>query len=264
MARTKTGLTRRSANLSPEDMRAAIPKLKKRIEELTDFDVGTVNDRFDPRIGSLETKAEATVAEIFGTDTEEYLRHLPGHLNRSPISRSVTVGEIREGLRKGISTQILNLRTIIDLFEEKLEEVPQSSHGRGSQLLSSSGLHQELDRAIGRLFENGHYANAVEDACKVLDGLVKIRSGRDDLSGSALMQAVFSTGNPVLLFEADSNETGENVQKGMMFLYTGVMWAFRNPRAHKIVEDEPETAARIILIIDYLVRELDRARRVAD
>ena len=265
MAQKKNIRTRRPADLAPEEMRAAIAKLVKRIEELEAFDVGSVDDRFDPRIKSLETKAETTVAQIFGTDTEEYLRHLPGHLVRAPLTQGIRIEDIREGLCKGILSQVSTLQTIIDLFEEELEEGGESPHGRGLSLISSFRLHPELDRRICQLFKDGHYANAVEDACKVLDGFVKIRSGKDDLSGSALMQAVFSAKGPSLAFVEDtSSESGGNVQRGMMFLYTGVMWAFRNPRAHQLMTDEPETAAQMILVVDYLMKELDRAKRVRE
>ena len=59
-------------------------------------------------------------------------------------------------------------------------------------------LSTEIDRAAGTLYRDGHYANAVEDAVKALNALVRLRSGVDDLDGSKLMERVFSPQKPVL------------------------------------------------------------------
>jgi uncharacterized protein (TIGR02391 family) len=63
-------------------------------------------------------------------------------------------------------------------------------------------------------FEDGHYAEAVEAACKVLDGLVRYRSGRFDASGTSLMQTVFSPNNPVLKFNEQGNDSEKSEQRG--------------------------------------------------
>ena len=107
----------------------------------------------------------------------------------------------------------------------------------------------------------GHYAHAVEDACKVLDGLVKTRSGRHGLSGTELMQQVFSPNKPVLKFNDIASDTDKSEQRGMMFLYSGAMLALRNPRAHEIVEDNPEKALEYIAFLSLLVKSLDKAKR---
>jgi hypothetical protein len=40
---------KRPANLSREEMRAAIPKLQRRIEELKQFNIDPITDRYDPK-----------------------------------------------------------------------------------------------------------------------------------------------------------------------------------------------------------------------
>src|SRR3989304_5432715 len=110
---------------------------------------------------------------------------------------------------------------------------------------------------IAKLFQDGHYTNAVEDACKILEGLVKMRSMRFDLSGTDLMQAVFSVKNPILSFNDLQTETDKSEQQGMMFLYAGAMLALRNPRAHSLKVDDPENALDVILFINLLLKSLD-------
>ena len=46
----------------------------------------------------------------------------------------------------------------------------------------------------------GHYANAIEDAAKALNALVRLKSGVNDRDGSTLMEFVFNPKNPVLKF----------------------------------------------------------------
>jgi uncharacterized protein (TIGR02391 family) len=169
--------------------------------------------------------------------------------------------EVRNGLRRGVSDAIATLTAVVDLFSEKLADLAETPSSRACRAFDSLNLHPEIDRAAAKLFRDGHYANAVEDTCKVLDGLVRIRSGRADVSGTSLMQTVFSTNSPVLRFNALSTETEKSEQRGMMFLYAGVMLAFRNPRAHEIVKDDPEMALEIISFISHLARALDRAER---
>jgi uncharacterized protein (TIGR02391 family) len=104
--------------------------------------------------------------------------------------------------------------------------------------------------------------NAIEDSCKVLDAMVKIRSGKFDLSGTELMLSVFSPNNPILKFNEGQTDTERSEQKGMMFLYAGAMLAFRNPRAHGIVEDDPKIALDVISFVSFLVCSLDKVSRV--
>ena len=46
-----------------------------------------------------------------------------------------------------------------------------------------------------------------------------------------------------------------------MFLYPGAMLAFRNPRAHETVEDNPEKALEYIAFLSLLAKSLDKAKR---
>jgi uncharacterized protein (TIGR02391 family) len=111
------------------------------------------------------------------------------------------------------------------------------------------------------LFRDGHYANAVEDACKMLDAFVKMRSGRSDRSGTELMQEVFSAKNLVLKFNGLQTDTDRSKQQGMMFLFAGAMLALRNPRAHELMKDDPEQALEYIAFLSMLAKSLDRATK---
>lgn len=250
-----------SAILSPEQMKAAIPKLQRRIAELEEVDINTIQSRGEPRFIALEQKIDSTLMDIFGSNTIEYQKFHIWQLDTAGVNYlyETPLYEVREGYKRGIEQAISNLKTVIVLFEERLGDLAETPAGRALKALGELELHPEIERAIGKLFRDGHYANAVEDACKVLDGLVKIRSGKHDLSGTELMQFVFSPKNPILKFNELKTPTDLSEQQGMMFLYAGAMLAFRNPRAHQIIKDDPEKAFEYIGFLSLLAKLLDEA-----
>ena len=254
--------TPRHANLAPADMRTGIQRLKSRIEELRAVDVNTIEDRRDPRLSSLRDKIESTLTDIFGADTVEYRQ--VGYIRLDEAIEMMfsepPLHEIRQGYQDGIARTILKLQAIIDLFEEKLGTSSADPTVRARRAFGDLDLHPEIANAVTSLYEGGHYANAVEDACKVLDLLVKMRSKRLDLSGTELMQKVFSANSPVLKFNDLQTDSDKSEQQGMMFLYAGAMLALRNPRAHGLIQDTAEGALEYIALTSMLAKALDRAK----
>jgi len=251
-----------SANLDADEMKAAIPKLQRRIADLEELDPNSIRDRADPRLRALETKIEDTLAEIFGAETLEAERFRSRRLDQAGFNIYGTpIAEVINSVAKSKARELTNLRTIIELFGEKIGDAGASPEGRARRAFNDLDVHPEIERASGQLFRDGHYANAVEDACKVLDLLVKIRSMRADPSGTELMQLVFSPKAPVLKFNNQANDSEKSEQQGMMYLYAGAMLALRNPRAHGLVNDHPERAIEYISFLSMLAKALDRTYR---
>jgi len=263
MARRKQPAQPQPANLTPDQMKVAIPKLQRRIAELKEIDINTIQERGEARFDALEQKIDSTLVDIFGNDTVEYRRFHIGGLDTASINfmYETPLHEVREGYERGLEQAISNLQTIIELFEETITDLGETPAGKALKALGELEIHPEIEQAVVKLFRDGHYANAVEDACKVLDGLVKIRSGKYDISGTELMQNVFSPKNPVLRFSDLQTQTEQSEQQGMMFLYAGAMLALRNPRAHEIIEDDPEKALEYIAFLSLLAKSLDKAKR---
>jgi uncharacterized protein (TIGR02391 family) len=237
--------------------------LERRLEELNALNPAEVQSRVDERFRTVELKIEDTLVSIFGNDTVEYSRYRVGSLDTAPVyvGHPASLQEVREGYKRGKDKAATKLQTIIDLFKEKLQELGENPGGRALRAIGELDLHPEIDRAVSSLFRSGHYANAIEDGCKALDALVKMRSGRYDLSGTELMNTVFSVKNPILRFNDGETESDKSEQQGMMHLYAGVMLAFRNPRAHEIIEDDPEKALEVLSFISFLAKVLDKATR---
>ena len=91
---------------------------------------------------------------------------------------------------------------------------------------------------------------------KVLNDLVRMRSG-EELDGKTLMQKVFSTKNPILRFNQLADESDRSEQKGFMDLFCGAVMGLRNPRAHRLMQDDPERALEFIAFVNLLAKLLD-------
>ena len=75
MARKSGSTTPPSKVLRRQELEAAIRKVERRVEELKGFDVSPIRERWDARADALQTKINATLAEIFGEGTAEFNRY---------------------------------------------------------------------------------------------------------------------------------------------------------------------------------------------
>lgn len=255
----------KAANLSVKQMELAVPKIERRIGDLESFDVDSVNDRSDPRIEALEKELDTLLVSIFGAGTVEYDRYHWSitRLDTASVNMmyETPIHEIREGLKQGITTAKTILESIKKGFLEELRDAGQTTTGKTLKAYEGLELHPAIERAAGHLFRDGHYANAVEDAVKALNALVRLNSGIEDKDGSSLMEFVFSPKNQVLKFNNLSDVSEIDEQKGFMMMFSGAVAGLRNPRAHKIIKDDPEMALEFIAFISLLAKLADKARK---
>lgn len=253
------------AALSHKQMEEAIPKIVRRLSDLDVFDVNSINDRFDPKIGALENELETCLVSIFGANTIEYKRYHSDltQLDTAPMSyvNDIPMNEVRDGFKRGISRAKTTLESIKKGFLEVLEDGGHSSGGMALKAYDSLELHPAIERAASQLFKDGHYANAIEDAVKALNALVRLNSGIDDKDGSGLMEFVFSPKNPILKFNALSDISDMDEQRGFMMMFSGAVAGLRNPRAHKIIKDDPEMALEFIAFISLLAKLADKSKK---
>lgn len=133
-----------------------------------------------------------------------------------------------------------------------------------------SYIHPLIQESSKKLYEDGHYANAAEDAFIEINDRVKhlfaiVKPDEKIPDGDAVMNTVFSTNNPLVEFCDRSTETGFNKQKGYMQILAGAMSALRNPKAHSNSEilsaDESyrrlATASMLMYAIDEAVNYSD-------
>ena len=251
----------RDANLSYPEMETAIRKIDRRITDLGAFDVDSINDRGDPKIKAMEFSLKGLLTEIFGSDTTQFRTYQGiAHIDRAPINYfdPTPIPEVRDGLRKGVAIAIEALNTIKRDFSENLEDAGRSSASKPIRAYEALELHPEIERQVGSLYRDGHCAEAVEKAVKVLNNLVRLRSG-EELDGTPLMLKVFGKKDPILKFNALADQSDSDEQQGFMYLYSGAVMGLRNPRAHKIIKDDSERALEFIAFISLLAKMLDDA-----
>ncbi len=108
---------------------------------------------------------------------------------------------------------------------------------------------------------DGHYAEAVEEAFKCVNNVVKNKSG-SSRDGPDLMLHVFDAGKPVLKLNALRTTSDTDEQEGYRFMFAGCMTGIRNPHAHAHdLRDSPDAALEMLVWANHLLRVLSRAKR---
>jgi uncharacterized protein (TIGR02391 family) len=213
-------------------------------------------------LNDLSHKIDATLREVFGKNSTEFRIYSAGPLNGHSSSRNVPLlfthrsFNISQALRGARS----KLNTVVTLLRERVEDADASASGRALRAYQDLDLHAEIERAASKLYNDGHYSNAVEAAVKALNGLVRLRSGLE-LDGSPLMEKAFAPKLPILAFNALQNQSDNDEQKGFMMLFSGTVAGLRNPRAHSFINDDPERALEFIAFVSLLAKLLDEATR---
>ena len=125
-------------------------------------------------------------------------------------------------------------------------------------------VHPRIQRSSRKLYTDGHFSNASEDAFIEINDAVKelyreAHPGEEPPDGVDLMHKAFQEKGSILL--ADTNtETGRNIQQGFHFMFAGAISAFRNPKAHSNQEVlTAKEAMRRIMFASELMYGLDRA-----
>jgi uncharacterized protein (TIGR02391 family) len=255
----------RDATLSFNDMEVAIKKIDRRLEELSSFDVrAIVENTTNPNLRALEISLNGFLIDTFGSDTTQYAMYSSAtHLHAIERiffgGQTVDIAEVRQNTAKNIAKSIAVLKAMKTMFSEKLEDAGRSSSSKPLRAYEALDLHPEIERQVGQLYRDGHHAEAIEKAVKVLNNLVRLRSG-EDLDGSALMTKVFNKNNPGLKFNSLTDQSDQDEQQGFMYLFAGAVMGLRNPRAHKIIKDDPERALEFIAFISLLAKMLDETQ----
>ena len=75
------------------------------------------------------------------------------------------------------------------------------------------------------------------------------------------MTLAFSPNAPLLRINRGRSQSDESEQRGHMFLCQGVVGAWRNPRAHALIDDSPIRALMMLEVLDDLIATTKGATR---
>lgn len=120
-------------------------------------------------------------------------------------------------------------------------------------------IHEIFPANVRRLFDDAHYAQATFEAAKFLDKAVAKFSGCKK-SGAALMQEAFKETSPAIQLTPLSSSSEIDEQKGFQWIFTGSVWAIRNPRGHEFdVQDDVDKCLDHLAFMSMLLRRLEEA-----
>lgn len=119
----------------------------------------------------------------------------------------------------------------------------------------------EIEQVSRDLFVSGHYSLAVQEAYKAVEKYIADRVGPSAVSGTQLMDLVFSPSNPKLHWTARATISEQDEQKGYHRLFSGAMLGIRNPVTHEFnwVEDV-DLALELLVFAQHLLRKAKAAQ----
>jgi uncharacterized protein (TIGR02391 family) len=224
------------------------------------------------QLADVELKAAADAWNRYNLDLLRRMftdDHIAREVDRAIYSGMLTLdfaGGRGEDVGGRVRTRIAALESVFERLELMADPEIEDAVGavdpksRALRAYHDLDLHPEIARAADELYHNGHYANAIDDSVKALNDLVRMRSG-ESADGTSLMERVFSPSNPILRFNALTDQSDKDEQKGFMMMFSGAVAGLRNPRAHKLIKDDPERALEFIAFVSLLAKLLDGARK---
>jgi uncharacterized protein (TIGR02391 family) len=162
-------------------------------------------------------------------------------------------GELQANHRQQTHNRKAVLESIIEQLEILAPPAAQVAEG-------SYEFHPMIAQVSGHLFRDGHYKQAALEAyIRVIDE-VKTRSGLT-LDGDSLMNRAFGCENqtPVIQFNSLQTDAERDEQKGIMFLFKGIV-GLRNSKAHSNrLFNDPRRAHEYLALASLLMRLLEIA-----
>ena len=139
--------------LTADDMRNGIERLKKRIEELTEFAPQKITESHPAQLKALSTSIQTTLAQIFGEGTADY-RRLKSAANLQwlpPVmlarSSPVPLANYVQGYDANRKRSLALLQQAVQTLEEDLAEVRSEVHPQWGRV---AGGHTYRPRSLHR------------------------------------------------------------------------------------------------------------------
>ena len=123
---------------------------------------------------------------------------------------------------------------------------------------------EDVRKASRQLFLDEHYAQAIFEAFKIVNLLVKKLSGIPEKDGKDLMFSAFNVQTGSLRISPGSSTSERDEQEGFMHIYAGAMQGIRNPKAHdEVTQIEAVRTLQYLALASLLVTRAKAAHRTA-
>jgi uncharacterized protein (TIGR02391 family) len=175
------------------------------------------------------------------------------HAYGGPLHFNMSDGE----LQRNHAEQTRNRKAVLESIIQQLEILapPAAQVAEGTY-----EFHSAIAQVSGQLFRDGHHKQAALEAyIRVIDE-VKRKSGLV-LDGDSLVNRAFGCENqtPVIQFNTLQTDAERDEQKGIMFLFKGIV-GLRNSKAHSNrLFNDPRRAHEYLALASLLMRLLEIA-----
>jgi hypothetical protein len=176
--------------------------------------------------------------------------------------------EFARSFRPGIpgwSTTLLPARELKTVVSRR--ETIEAIRAEGGPTMAAGGLHPAVWNAARPPWSARLFRLAVADAGTAVDTLLKLRLGRDDLSGDMLITEAFSTKDPVpgaprLRFTglgSRDSDRWKGAHVGASNFGRGCVGGLRNWAAHTLGEGDEQVALEYLAALSVLARWIETA-----
>jgi len=217
------------------------------------------------KLSAINTLLEGV---YYGESPEHFanliVRVVQGSIRYRKVKDNPLLKEEVQALNKTLHSLGVEIPDLKNLkFLRNLPSRPQNTSQRGNAYSQFLGLlHPALTNHIGKLFENGHYSQAIFEGCKFLEKYTQERAGKEYLSGRDLMAKVLSENNPIIKLNKMLTPSDKDEQEGFKLIMMGIMVGIRNPKAHTIVNlDDPKRALKYLYLISLCLERIDEGEK---
>jgi uncharacterized protein (TIGR02391 family) len=226
--------------------------LKEQINKIENLKTA---EQWGPEYKIWKNTTTKIVEDLFGKDYLELFKH----------SDTSVFSYIDDGFnQKQYLEELDKKKKLLEGFiQEKTRLEVESFVSIGKTLgLMDYDLHSLIKEVSQRRFEDGHYADAVEAAFKEVikrvKEYIKDKTG-ENLDGDKAMNRAFGfeKQDPLIKFNKLQTDEEKDEQKGIMFLFKGIV-GIRNRKAHEnVILDDPCKAIEYLALASLLMRLFD-------
>lgn len=203
---------------------------------------------------------DTTVRILQDAFTSKYIEMF-NNVGPRKLIRSYMVGEAERAFMQRLDKQVQFLREAIAEYK-RFHNNPVVDISRSAPL-QTYDFHEAIKAVSLKLYEDKHYAQAVEEAFKrvvhEVKGIYQTKTGQV-LDGDNLMNKAFGCLNqtPVIAFNQQQSREDQDEQQGMMYLFKGIV-GIRNKKAHtNVILNDPVRATEYLSLASLLMRLLDQ------
>jgi len=236
--------------MSPQQ---AIPLLRRQIERLDQVMKVKFND---PAVDAWESTTINILNAVYGQPNGE-LHPNTYDLRIADSGEPLYINMNDAALQRNFVLRHRKREALLLSYIEQLQDLAPPSAATAPDQYR---FHPDIERVSGELFRDGHYKQAALEAYIRVIEEVKRKSGIA-AAGDSLMNRAFGCDKqtPVIQFNTLQSEAERDEQKGIMFLFKGVV-SLRNSKAHSnTLFNDPSRAHEYLALASLLLRLLEIA-----